>query len=93
MAKRKIYYILLIIITFLSLIYSVKGRYGILKIIELKSEIANIKSISEKISNENAVFKMKIEMLKTDRKVVESVAREELGMVRKDEILILFKDR
>ncbi len=91
--KRKIYYTLLIVITLLSLIYSVKGKYGILKIIELRHEIADIKSDSEKIRKENAVFQMKIEALKTDKKAVESVAREELGMVREDEVFLLFKDR
>ncbi len=90
---RKIYYVLLIVITILSLIYSVKGKHGILKIIELKHEIANIKSDSEKISKENNVLQMKIEALKKDRKAVESIAREELGMVREDEVLLLFKDR
>lgn len=59
----------------------------------MKHEIADIKSDSEKISKENAVFQMKIEALKTDRKAVESVAREELGMVREDEVFLLFKDR
>lgn len=92
-AKRKIYYTLLIVITLFSLIYSVKGKYGILKIIELRHEIAEIKNDSEKISRENAAFQMKIEALKTDKKAVESVAREELGMVREDEVFLIFRDR
>jgi cell division protein FtsB len=91
--SRKIYYILLIIITILSLIYSIRGKYGILKIIELKHEIADIKNDTEKINKENEYFQMRIEALKTDRKTVESVAREELGMVREDEVLLLFKNR
>ncbi len=91
--RRKIYYILLIVITVFSLIYSLKGKGGILKIVELKHEIANIKSDSERIMKENNLLQMKIDALKKDRKAVESIAREELGMVREDEVLLLFKDR
>lgn len=91
--SRKIYYILLIIITVISLIYSISSRHGILKIIELENEIVDIKNDAEKIKKENEFYKLKIEALKRDRKAVESVARDELGMVREDEVLLLFKDK
>ncbi len=87
---RKIYYIIIIIFTLISLFYSITGKNGVLKIIQLKHEIAEIREETEKINRENELLQTRIDLLKKDRRMVEYISRDELGMVREDEVLILF---
>jgi cell division protein FtsB len=90
---RKFYYIILIVITVFSFAYSIRGSNGFIKILKLKKEIAMIKNEIERIERENELLRARIESLKKDRRSIEFVAREELGMIREDEYLILFKDK
>lgn len=93
LSVRKIYYFLLVLFILFALGYSINGKNGILKIIELKRELREISIETDKINRENELLRMKIESLKTDKKAVEFVAREDLGMMRQDEVLVIFKDR
>jgi len=90
---RKFYYIILIVITVFSFAYSIRGSNGFIKILKLKKEIAMIKNEIERIERENELLRARIESLKKDRRSIEFIAREELGMIREDEYLILFKDK
>ena len=58
-----------------------------MKLREIKQENEQVKAASEKIKTENERLKKEITLLREDRKYVEKVAREELGMTRKDEII------
>ena len=43
---------------------------------------------NEKVFNENLLLYKKIERLKNDLKFIETVARQELGMIGKDELIL-----
>jgi len=58
-----------------------------LKLRKVEQESEKVKAASEKIKIENERLKKEIKLLQGDRKYVEKVAREELGMTRKDEII------
>jgi cell division protein FtsB len=85
--KAKIQVLLLIFLIFLIAYWTIFGDNGILKLRKIEQENEQVKVASEKIKAENERLKKEITLLREDRKYVEKVAREELGMTRKDEII------
>ncbi len=65
---------------------------GVLDLYEVKKKISVIEATNEKLRLENTKLATIIERLKNDQKYVEDVARKELGMVGKDEIIFKFKN-
>ncbi len=79
------------VISFL-LFYTIFSDRGILKVRELTLERESIKSIAVKLETENIRMETSINGLNDDLKVIEKAARNELDLVRKDEILYKFSD-
>ena len=85
--KSKIQFLLLVFFIFLIAYWTIFGDNGILKLKKIEQENQQVKMASEKIKAENEKLKKEIKLLREDKKYVEKVAREELGMTRKDEII------
>lgn len=81
------YLLLLFFIIALMVYYTVFGERGLLYLKELRGDVARIAAMSEEVSQENEKLKKEIELLQTDKRYVEKVAGEELGLVREDEII------
>jgi cell division protein FtsB len=74
--------------------YAVFGQNGLLHITDMEKEIAAIEAESQKLSKENERLRAEIKQLKnSDRKYIEKIAREELGMVRSDEVIFQFEKK
>jgi cell division protein FtsB len=85
--KAKIQVLLLIFFIFLIAYWTIFGDNGILKLRKIEQENEQVKAASEKIKTENERLKKEIKLLREDKKYVEKVAREDLGMTRKDEFI------
>lgn len=75
------------------LLYTVLNERGLLKVRELIAERESIKSMSIRLEAENSKLESQIYALSKDIKVIEKAARNELDLVRKDEILYKFADK
>ncbi len=67
---------------------SIFSDKGLLQLKELKKVESSLIIEIEKLKQENLEWKEKVKSLKTNRTYLESLAREELGMVKRDEISI-----
>jgi cell division protein FtsB len=72
------------------LFFTVFGDRGLLRIYHLNQEKQDIQKHLEELKNENEKLKREIEALKTDRRYLESIARKDFGLVRKNEIIYQF---
>ena len=89
--KKKIYRSpLLIIITIIGLL-TIFGDKGLVRIYKLSKERDSIKAYNEQIKEENTAMKDEIQRLKTDNKYIEIIARKDLGMVGKNELVYQFE--
>lgn len=61
-----------------------------LRFYQLKEEYNYILSKNAALRKENQIFLLEIEALKKDKGYIEKIAREELGMVKKGEIVYYF---
>ncbi len=75
-------------ILFISLILlSFFGDSGFFDLLKLKKEKHILAKNSFKVSEENFVLSREIHRLKNDPEFIEDVARKELGVIGKDEII------
>lgn len=66
------------------------GEKSIFKVIALYQERQHLQTRTEQIKQENKKMSEQIEQLKSNPRAVEQIAREELGMVRPDEVIYRF---
>jgi cell division protein FtsB len=64
------------------------GDHGIADFNLLKSERDALVEKNEKLARENLLIYGKINRLETDLEYIENVARQELGMIGKDELIL-----
>jgi len=67
------------------------GSNGLVDLIALKKEVHILKEKNEQLSRENLSLYREIDRLKHDLDFIENIARKELGVVRKDELVFEFK--
>jgi cell division protein FtsB len=69
------------------------GDHGVLRHEKLREELTNAKSLNDALEAENRRLRAEAEALRSDPEYVEMVIRDELGFVRKDELIFLFKEK
>ncbi len=88
--KRKRYLILLAITAIT--VFAIFGDNGLLDVYRLSSERDRILSYNSSLEKENKALEREIELLKTDKDYIGSLARQELGVIGKNEIIYKVKD-
>jgi len=73
-------------------ICTIFGNKGFMDYRVVKEKQAALEETNQCIINENEELKREILLLKTDLRYIESVARRELGMVKKGDIVYQFID-
>jgi cell division protein FtsB len=87
--KKRMYFIPAgFILLFLS--FTIFGERGLLRIFHLNQEKEDLQKHAALIRAENEQLKREIEALKTDRRYLESLARKDFGLVRKNEVIYQF---
>ena len=82
--------ILLLMALFIYIIFSPHGYSGLAL---LKQEQGKLVQKNERLSRENLAIRIEIDRLKHDLGYIESIARQEFGMIRKDEIILKPKNQ
>lgn len=90
-SKQNILLAFAIIIMFSLLIFTLFGENGLNDLYLLKTERDILLMKNDELIRENLSLYREIERLKNDPKYVESVARNELGVIGKDEVVIKVK--
>lgn len=87
--QRRMYIIPIIAVTFI-LYFTIFGERGLLRIYHLNKEKQEVEQKLETLKGENAKLVREVDALKNDRRYLESIARRDFGMVRKNEIIYQF---
>jgi cell division protein FtsB len=89
--KKKIMLVLAIMTMCLMLLFIVLGENGLTDLYKLKIKKENLSKKTDELKKENISLYREIERLKNDPRYVEDVARKELGVIGKDEMIIKVK--
>ena len=66
---------------------------GLARVERLRLDLAEIQEKNRKIARENEMVREKIQAFHSDPEYIEKVARDELGMIGKDEIIYQFPEQ
>jgi cell division protein FtsB len=70
------------------LFFIIFGEHGLIDLNSLKNEKNQLSEKSEQLTRKNLSLSIEIDRLKHDPKYIENVARQELGMVGEDELIL-----
>lgn len=87
LSDRKIIQWLIIFCSLTVIVFSLIGDKGVIQLIALKQQEAELKSEIEELKQERKEWLYRIQSIKQNRSYVETIAREQLGMVRDDEVV------
>lgn len=70
------------------IVHDLFGTHGFLAMRRTRNEIDKVKADITQLSKENADLEQQVKDLKTDPKLIEKIARDDLGLARPDEHII-----
>ncbi len=70
------------------IVHDVFGTHGFLAMRRTQSEIRKVKADLDQLSKENATLEQEVKDLKSDPRLIEKIARDDLGLARPGEIII-----
>jgi len=91
--KKSVLLAFIILAIFSLLLFIIFGENGLADLHLLKIERDNLSKQNAELAKQNLDLYREIVRLKSDPKYLESVARKELGVVGKDELIFKLKDQ
>jgi cell division protein FtsB len=70
------------------IVHDVFGTHGFLAMRRTQGEIKKVKADLDQLSKENATLEQEVKDLKSDPRLIEKIARDDLGLARPGEIII-----
>jgi len=86
------YVVPILAVTFI-LYFTIFGERGLLRIYHLNKEKLDVQQRLETLKGENLKLVREVDALKNDRRYLESIARRDFGLVRKNEIIYQFPQK
>ena len=86
--RQKLLLFMVILLLFSLLLFIMFSDSGLADLFKLKSEKDRLLQENARLKRENLIMYRTIERLKGDPDYIESIARKELGMVRKGEVIL-----
>ena len=79
---------LLGLLVLVMIVHDVFGTHGFLAMRRTQTEIRKVKADIETLSKENAALAQEVKDLNSDPRLIEKIARDDLGLARPGEIII-----
>lgn len=70
------------------IVHDVFGTHGFLAMRRTQSEIKKVQANLEKLGKENQALEQEVKDLKSDPRLIEKIARDDLGLARPGEVII-----
>lgn len=86
--KQSLFLSIAVLVLASLLFFIIFGEHGLIDLNSLKNERAQLTEKTEQLTLKNHSLSVEIDRLKHDPKYIENVARQELGMVGEDELIL-----
>ena len=91
-ARRKTVHFLLIFVTLVLVLDALVGEKGLLETVRARRQYRELAGSIDRLRTENTKLRDEVRRLREDPKTIESLAREDLGLIRPGELLFIVKD-
>ena len=82
--------VLSILLILVLLGFALFGDKGILRAVQFNRQKTELQAELQRVEEINSALRQEIKSLRSDRRYIEDIARRELGMVKKDELVYQF---
>ncbi len=86
--KQSILFSIAVVLMFSLLFFIIFGEHGLIDLNALNAEKFQLKEKNELLTHNNLSLSVEIDRLKHDPHYIENVARQELGMVGENELIL-----
>lgn len=90
--RRKTLHLLLVFVTLVLVLDALVGEKGLLETTRARRQHRELTASIDRVRTENARLREEARRLREDPSAIESLAREELGLIRPGEMLFIVKD-
>jgi cell division protein FtsB len=74
-------------ITLLVLLWLILSPWGVVSFVRLRHDLAEMRAGNRELAETNRALEKEIDRLKNDRAYLEKVAREQYGLLKKNEVI------
>lgn len=79
---------LLALLVLVMMVHDVFGTHGFLAMRRTANEIKKVQANLDQLTKENAALEQEVKDLKSDPRLIEKIARDDLGLARPGEVII-----
>ena len=90
--RRRGLHLLLIFVTLVLVVDALVGEKGLMQSMNAQRQYRELASSLERLRHDNALLRDQVRRLNEDPATIETLAREELGLIRPGEVLFILKD-
>jgi cell division protein FtsB len=90
--QRRVVHLLLIFVALVLVIDSLVGEKGLMESMRARRQYREVAASLDAVRQENARMREEVRRLKEDPAAIESLAREQLGLIGQNEVLFIIKD-
>jgi cell division protein FtsB len=90
--RRRAVHLLLVFVSLVLVIDALIGEKGLVKSMQARQHYREVAASLDSLRRENAKLRDEMRRLNEDPATIESVAREQLGLIRPGEIVFILKD-
>jgi cell division protein FtsB len=90
--RRRTVHVLLVFVTVVLIVDALAGEKGLMQSMRVRRQYREVAASLDSLRRENSRMRERIRRLKDDPWAIESLAREQLGLIRPGEILFIIKD-
>jgi cell division protein FtsB len=91
--RRRTVHLLLIFVSFVLVVDALVGEKGLIESMRARRQHREVAAALETIRRDNIRLREEARRLKEDPGAIESLAREQLGLIRPGEVLFIIKDQ
>jgi cell division protein FtsB len=91
--RRRTLHLLLVFVSFVLVVDALVGETGLIESMRARRQHREVAASLETIRRDNVRLREEARRLKEDRGAIESLAREQLGLIRPGEVLFIIKDQ
>jgi cell division protein FtsB len=91
--RRRSVHLLLIFVTLILIVDALIGEKGLMESMRARRHYQEVAGSLDTLRRANAKLRDEVRRLNEDPGTIESVAREELGLIRPGEVVFIFKDQ
>ncbi|HTH02017.1 MAG TPA: septum formation initiator family protein [Vicinamibacterales bacterium] len=90
--RKRGLHVLLIFVTLVLVVDALIGEKGLMQSMNARRQYRQLQGSLEELRRENAALREEMRRLNEDPATIESLAREDLGLIRPGEIVFILKD-